>query len=102
MTHPIRGRSTRALGAAVLLAALLAATGSAQTPIQSTGALGALHLSSGQLRFNTDSGKYTVNGVAPPQTPRWAVLPARSGDVLLPERAIPVYDFSSVQLGSGV
>lgn len=83
------------------------------TPIQSDGGLGPLSLASGILSFNTDpadplSGTYAINGVTQPGTATIVTLPPATnygpgnGTGPVPSFSAYVWNFSSINLGSGV
>ncbi len=87
------------------LVTLLVASASAATlPITSTGSLGPLQLSTGNVNFRTADGIYEINGV-PQNTPtnrNNLLLPPNSAGFAHPGGFIPVWDFTDINLGSSV
>jgi hypothetical protein len=70
-------------------------------PMTSTGNLGAVSVSSGNLLFNTDTGIYYVNGVAQStaaQSSTWSF----AGDTSTGPYDLPTFNFTTIDIASGV
>jgi hypothetical protein len=77
-------------------------------PIASNGSLGALNVASGSIVFNTDftdltnGAQYSINGVPQAGLARQVALPMNSGGLEHPSMNIFVWDFTSIDIASGV
>ena len=77
-------------------------------PMTSNGSLGALVVPAGNVVFYTDfrdpvvGGTYEINGITQPGTARQALLPLDSGGVPHEEAIVSVYDFTDIDISSGV